>query len=139
MQPVNQVDGTAICGVVFQPRGFDEPIFLTGPPCVAIGYTQIVVYLLVDEFVAIDVLVQIPLNAIQTGISCREGYPQIGAAAFGDQQASTVQRLLTQAFVTYGLPDRILCDNGSPWANTNPEHRWTGLGVWLLDIGVVQF
>jgi transposase InsO family protein len=57
-------------------------------------------------------------------------------SAFGDQQASTVQRLLTQAFMTYGLPDRILCDNGSPWANTNPEHRWTGLGVWLLDIGV---
>lgn len=57
-------------------------------------------------------------------------------SAFGDQQASTVQGLLTQAFTTYGLPDRILCDNGSPWANTNPEHRWTGLGVWLLDIGV---
>lgn len=57
-------------------------------------------------------------------------------SAFGDQQAPTVQGLLTQAFLTYGLPDRILCDNGSPWANTNPEHRWTGLGVWLVDVGV---
>lgn len=57
-------------------------------------------------------------------------------SAFGNQDAPTVKLLLTQTFDTYGLPDRILCDNGSPWANTNPEHRWTGLGVWLLDLGV---
>jgi transposase InsO family protein len=57
-------------------------------------------------------------------------------SAYGDQKAPTVKWLLTETFDTYGLPYRILCDNGSPWANTNPEHRWTGLGVWLLDLGV---
>lgn len=25
---------------------------------------------------------------------------------------------------------------GSPWANTQPGFRWTGLGVWLIDLGV---
>ena len=57
-------------------------------------------------------------------------------SAYADQQASTIQSLLTETFIGYGLPDRILCDNGSPWANTNPQHRWTRLGVWLIDLGV---
>ncbi len=53
-----------------------------------------------------------------------------------DQKASTVKESLTQTFRTHGLPNRILCDNGTPWANQAPEHRWTRLAVWLLDLGV---
>ena len=53
-----------------------------------------------------------------------------------DQQETTVQRLLSDTFGIYGLPKRILCDNGSPWGNTQPGYRWTSLGVWLLDLGV---
>ena len=34
------------------------------------------------------------------------------------------------------MPRRILCDNGPPWGNTQPGFRWTGLTVWLLDLGV---
>jgi transposase InsO family protein len=53
-----------------------------------------------------------------------------------DQTAETVKESLTQTFRTHGLPVRILCDNGTPWANRSPEHRWTKLSVWLLDLGV---
>lgn len=60
----------------------------------------------------------------------------LGLSAYGDQQESTTKQLLTGVFGEYGLPRRILCDNGSPWANTQEGHRWTALGVWLLDVGV---
>jgi len=56
-------------------------------------------------------------------------------AACGNQQSSTVKQLLTRAFKTYGLPEAILCDNGSPWGHDH-EFKWTGLGVWLCDVGV---
>jgi transposase InsO family protein len=53
-----------------------------------------------------------------------------------DQSELTIRRLLHSTFSRYGLPDRILCDNGPPWGNNQPGHRWTGLGVWLLDLGI---
>ena len=53
-----------------------------------------------------------------------------------DQQESTVVAALTETFGIYGMPRRILCDNGPPWGNTQPGFRWTGLTVWLLDLGV---
>lgn len=56
-------------------------------------------------------------------------------AACSNQQTATVKGLLTDAFYTYGLPNQILCDNGSPWGNDRGQ-PWTPLGVWLLDIGV---
>ncbi len=56
--------------------------------------------------------------------------------AHANQQETTIRTRLEAVFTTYGLPDRILCDNGSPWANTQDGFRWTGLGVWLLDLGV---
>ena len=52
-----------------------------------------------------------------------------------DMKTNTVQRHLHAAFERYGLPEAILCDNGTPWAS-----NWTGgytrLGVWLLLLGV---
>jgi transposase InsO family protein len=57
-------------------------------------------------------------------------------AASTDQRTPTVRELLSAAFRRYGLPDRILCDNGSPWGNTW-DQPWTSLGVWLCDLGVV--
>ena len=47
---------------------------------------------------------------------------------------STVQRHLTEAFETYGLPIVILVDNGTPWATASGI--WTKLTVWLLRVGV---
>lgn len=53
-----------------------------------------------------------------------------------DQTETTVKAGLTAAFETFGMPLRILCDNGSPWGNTQPGFRWTSLTVWLLDLGI---
>lgn len=56
--------------------------------------------------------------------------------ASADQEEPTVKGILTATFHTYGLPLRILCDNGPPWGNTQRGFRWTTLTVWLLDLGV---
>lgn len=56
-------------------------------------------------------------------------------AACATQRTGTVTSLLGGAFEHYGLPEEILCDNGSPWGNTLNQ-PWTPLGVWLLDLGV---
>lgn len=56
--------------------------------------------------------------------------------AYGDQQEATVKQCLSSVFGEYGMPVKILCDNGSPWANTQAGFRWTGLGVWLVDLGI---
>jgi transposase InsO family protein len=55
--------------------------------------------------------------------------------ACGDERTETVQGRLTRVFRRYGLPRRILADNGSPWGTTG-EERHTRLTVWLLDLGV---
>jgi transposase InsO family protein len=45
------------------------------------------------------------------------------------------QTTLIQVFRRYGLPDRITCDNGSPWGSRGRGY-YTGLGVWLMRLGV---
>ena len=56
--------------------------------------------------------------------------------ASADRQAATVKKVMVDTFHTYGMPLRILCDNGSPWGNAQPGFRWTSLSVWLLDLGI---
>jgi transposase InsO family protein len=56
-------------------------------------------------------------------------------AACADMRTATVQAHLTAVFRTYGLPARILTDNGSPWGDGGGE-GWTPLRVWLLEVGV---
>ena len=58
---------------------------------------------------------------------------EIGAC--GDERTETVQARLERVFRRYGLPRRILADNGSPWGTTGPE-RHSRLTVWLLDLDV---
>lgn len=53
-----------------------------------------------------------------------------------NQQTATVEGYLTDVFRRYGLPDRMLMDNGAPWGN-DPHHPWTPLTVWLCDLGIV--
>ena len=55
--------------------------------------------------------------------------------ACAHQQGALVQGALTTTFQCYGLPDAIIVDNGPPWGD-GPEQRWSGLGVWLLKLGV---
>lgn len=63
----------------------------------------------------------------------------LGIEACGDEQSLTVKARLTTIFRHYGLPRRILRDNGPPWgvpSRTTPETGWTALGVWLLRLGI---
>ncbi len=39
----------------------------------------------------------------------------LGLRACADERRETVQPQLTTLFRTYGLPDSMLMDNGSPW------------------------
>jgi len=60
----------------------------------------------------------------------------LGVVACGDERDATVRNCLTALFRRYGLPERILCDNGSPWGAVGNGSRYTALGVWLLRLGV---
>ena len=59
----------------------------------------------------------------------------LGLRACGNQQGVTVQAQLTDVFRRYGLPCRILCDNGSPWG-CDSRHRYTNFSAWLLRLGI---
>lgn len=56
-------------------------------------------------------------------------------AACRDQTRQTVQDRLSGAFETYGMPERMLMDNGAPWGYDS-QHPYTGLTVWLLRLGI---
>jgi transposase InsO family protein len=58
----------------------------------------------------------------------------LGLFACENEQKTTVSGHLTKVFRRFGLPDRILCDNGSPWGAS--ESPYTELGVWLLRLGI---
>jgi len=58
---------------------------------------------------------------------------ELGACA--NERTGTVQARLEAAFRRYGLPRRILADNGSPWGSSGGE-KHTRLTVWLLDLDV---
>lgn len=55
--------------------------------------------------------------------------------ACGDQQTTTVREVLTTGFQRYGLPQVILCDNGSPWGPAG-ERGLTRLEAWWLRLGI---
>jgi len=59
----------------------------------------------------------------------------VGLRACGDEREGTVQAELTALFRRYGLPDRMLMDNGAPWGS-DALHRHTWLTVWLLELGI---
>ena len=56
-------------------------------------------------------------------------------AACSDQTTDTVKVQLIKAFRRYGLPMRIMTDNGSPWGD-GPGSPFTPLGVFLIEQGV---
>jgi transposase InsO family protein len=59
----------------------------------------------------------------------------LGLAACADERGATVQERLTGIFRRYGLPRKMLMDNGSPWG-ADAAHPDTPLTVWLLKLGV---
>lgn len=60
----------------------------------------------------------------------------LGLEACGDERDGTVRGHLTTLFRRYGLPERVLCDNGPPWGTAGSGQRYSALGVWLLRLGV---
>lgn len=59
----------------------------------------------------------------------------LGLRACANERAETVREELTAIFRVYGLPTRMLMDNGSPWGN-DAEHPRTPLTVWLMRLGI---
>ena len=59
----------------------------------------------------------------------------VGLQACANERGPTVQERLTAMFRRYGLPRRMLMDNGSPWGN-EAGYPWTQLTVWLLRLEV---
>jgi transposase InsO family protein len=60
----------------------------------------------------------------------------LGLVACANEQGATVQAHLTTVFRRYGLPERLLTDNGPPWGVPHGHHSWTPLTVWLLRLGI---
>jgi transposase InsO family protein len=61
----------------------------------------------------------------------------LGVQVCADQRGTTVQTVLTALFRTYGLPGRMLADNGSPWGTTQAEGHLTRVSAWLVRLGIV--
>lgn len=59
----------------------------------------------------------------------------LGLEACADEHATTVQSCLVNIFRRYGLPWRMLMDNGPPWGDDaqTPHTRFT---VWLLRLDI---
>ena len=57
-------------------------------------------------------------------------------AACANERTNTVQQRLISTFRHYGLPQRMLVDNGPPWGTAGAEHNYTPLTVWLLRLGI---
>lgn len=61
----------------------------------------------------------------------------IGLRACVDEQHHTVKDELTGLFRVYGLPCRMLMDNGAPWGDAE-DQPYTKLTVWLLRLGCLM-
>jgi transposase InsO family protein len=59
----------------------------------------------------------------------------VSLKACENHKKETVKRHLREAFDSYGLPQAMLVDNGSPWSPAT-RGEWTKLSVWLLRLGV---
>lgn len=62
----------------------------------------------------------------------------VGLHALAGQTSAHVQQALTVAFRQYGLPWRILGDNGGPWGTSHAGVRLTRLIAWLARLGIAM-
>jgi transposase InsO family protein len=60
----------------------------------------------------------------------------LGLVAAPNEQAATVRAVMTDLFRRYGMPWRILTDNGPPWGNAHPLQRYTAFSYWLIRLGI---
>lgn len=59
----------------------------------------------------------------------------IGLQACPDEQGQTVQSRLIDIFRRYGLPERMVMDNGNPWGSQG-RSTYTRFEVWLMRLGI---
>jgi transposase InsO family protein len=59
----------------------------------------------------------------------------LGLKACPNEQRQTVQAQLGTVFRAYGLPERMIMDNGSPWGDS-AESRYTIFTTWLMRLGI---
>jgi len=59
----------------------------------------------------------------------------LGLVACSQQRREIVQQHLITTFRRYGLPQRILTDNGGPWGSCGYD-AYTELGLWLIRLGI---
>ncbi len=59
----------------------------------------------------------------------------IALQACANERETTVKGRLTRIFRRYGLPKRMLMDNGSPWG-ADQDHPYTSFTAWLIRLGV---
>ncbi len=60
----------------------------------------------------------------------------LGVFACAGQTYQAVREHLTTIFRTYGLPERLLADNGQPWGSPTQVEHYSSLEVWLLRLAV---
>jgi len=56
--------------------------------------------------------------------------------ARSNMQLLSTKESFEQVFQTYGLPKILLCDNGSPWGNSQTT-SFTHFEVWLMELSVL--
>jgi transposase InsO family protein len=59
----------------------------------------------------------------------------LALTACPDEQGITVQQQLVSVFQRYGLPERMLVDNGPPWGSSG-QGSHTRFSAWLIRLGV---
>jgi len=59
----------------------------------------------------------------------------VGLKACPDEKALTVQKHLSEIFKKYGMPERILIDNGAPWGD-DEDSPYTFLTTWMMEMGI---
>ena len=62
----------------------------------------------------------------------------VGLSACANEREVTARQRLSAVFRTYGLPLRILADNGPPFGTAGTE-AYSSLEVWLMRLGVAVF
>lgn len=60
----------------------------------------------------------------------------VGLSPLPNTKTETVESSIVDIFETYGLPEGILMDHGSPWWSTHSDHGLTRLSVSLIKQGI---
>jgi transposase InsO family protein len=60
----------------------------------------------------------------------------IGLRSCPDEKKETVQREFSMMFRQYGMPLRMLTDNGPPWGSAVADEVYTAISVWMMILGI---